>query len=71
MRRDPNAKPFSEVEALMNQVAEKVAASEWAEDETVATSLERHRLLLEEFHQEVAAGEQPQPQPTEEAAQEK
>ncbi len=63
LRRDPNRKPFSEIEAAMQELDQKVAASEWAADETISTSLERHRALLVEFHQADAGGTPTEGQP--------
>ncbi|MBX2803852.1 MAG: hypothetical protein KTR31_39615 [Myxococcales bacterium] len=56
-RRDPTTgKPFEEMETTLKDLEQRVAASKWAEEESVSIALARHREILEEYHAAVAEG---------------
>lgn len=51
-RRDPTkTRAFDDLEENLAALEEKVLASPWADDETIAASLERQNNMLEEFHE--------------------
>ncbi|HHO54204.1 MAG TPA: hypothetical protein ENK18_25875 [Deltaproteobacteria bacterium] len=51
-RRDPTkTRAFDELEDNLADLEEKVLASPWADDETIAASLDRQNSMLDSFHE--------------------
>jgi hypothetical protein len=50
VRNDPAARPWSEIEATVNDLIALVTASEYGSSPDVTRSVERARMLLEQYH---------------------